>query len=190
MKDVRGCCLSAIANGWTAEQAVELLGSLDRRSINGVSPWTPGAIHWQLTNGEPGSTIEMPECEAWRRERAAKQTRAMSQKQQAETVATSEEHRRSATALELAHGIYLDLLIGRAVNDDQAAAELRQLAAAAGPTILQWLRRHRSDEPLPPALRLALLRQLGTQMSPTEDPPVPTQGGDHSRPNTLDQRCP
>lgn len=149
--DARGACAQARSGGWTARQALDLVEAIERRAINGVAPWAPGAIWWQLARGVPGTSIELVECEEWRRARAAITQRARLQAVDRQRALEADPRLRD---LEPRLGAFLDGL----TRDQQ-----RELAIAAGPVVHERFRRWQPPAAMPRAVRQALLIVLATQ---------------------------
>ncbi|TXH46015.1 MAG: hypothetical protein E6Q97_30415 [Desulfurellales bacterium] len=117
----------AAEHGWTAEQAEALIDQFERSSVGTIRAWKVGSLYWQLTNGTPGSRIDMPPCEAFVRARRDQQLdlerRAQAARQSAAAAKRDVDQGRRST-LESDFGERLDQLAGD---------ELDRLIAAAVP---------------------------------------------------------
>lgn len=113
VQDAGRACQVARDAGWTAEQAAELLDACERERIAGVLPWRPGAVYWQLCNGRPGSSIDLPRQEDWIRARRDADLAARRRKAEQQQAAEREAAQRRSSQrneLEEAWGELLDSL--------------------------------------------------------------------------------
>lgn len=105
----------AAEHGWTAEQAEALIDQFERNSVGAIRAWKVGSLYWQLTNGTPGSRIDMPPCEAFVRARRDQQLqverRAQAARQSAAAAKRDVDQGRRSN-LEIEFGERLDQLSG------------------------------------------------------------------------------
>lgn len=89
----------AAERGWSPDQAERLVETFEGKTVGEVRAWSVGILYWQLTNGLPGSSINLPPCEAY--VRAARDARLDSERKLAAQSASRQTETRTAAAAEL-----------------------------------------------------------------------------------------
>ena len=135
---------AARQRGWQASQVIALIDDCVVKSIGEIRAWHPGQVWWQLAKGAPGSRITMQPCEEFRRA-ARDRDLELAKKRQARAVEVLQPARKSED---------LEARLGR-ILDDLSPDQLRDLAAAGGPQMLQRFRSVGKD-----GMRTVLLIQL------------------------------
>lgn len=106
---------NAAEQGWSPSQAEQLLDQFDQHAVGDVRAWKVGSLYWQLTNGAPGTLIDMPPCDAYvraRRDQKLAAARDAVAARAAAQAAKKETEGERASNLESRFGALLDQLEG------------------------------------------------------------------------------